>query len=326
MIDELRIKCPSCGIILDVKNSRHEAVKKITCPNCKKQLAINFREQEKEHSAPLGTLYYNQLRIDLSEGVNHIPISDCDHLEINVIRLDEGGSKCVVRPLSAEHTVWLNGQPLELDDKVVMALGDELKTGDTTLVYGHPSTSRPSHPAPSPSPKPSLKKHHSTWLLGGITLIAALILVVLLWPKNENEESSLIPEQQRETMDTLQADSVHPSQEQEVQRTTRHHVDKPERTDRAETAPTVEPSYASMNDVELELMARDNVNAQYEYGRRRVNRGDSASIVLGIKYLKKAALGGSSDAQQALQRTFDKLEQKAANGSTTVENIVREQR
>lgn len=43
-MDQLRIKCPSCGIILEVKNSKNEAVKRITCPNCKKQLAVNFAD------------------------------------------------------------------------------------------------------------------------------------------------------------------------------------------------------------------------------------------------------------------------------------------
>lgn len=41
-METLRIKCPSCGIVLEVRNSKNEKVKKITCPNCQKQLAITF--------------------------------------------------------------------------------------------------------------------------------------------------------------------------------------------------------------------------------------------------------------------------------------------
>lgn len=37
-----RIKCPSCGVILDVKNPTNEAVKLITCPRCRAQLRVNF--------------------------------------------------------------------------------------------------------------------------------------------------------------------------------------------------------------------------------------------------------------------------------------------
>ena len=41
-METLRIKCPSCGVILEVKNSKQETVKKISCPNCHKRLAVTF--------------------------------------------------------------------------------------------------------------------------------------------------------------------------------------------------------------------------------------------------------------------------------------------
>lgn len=37
-----RIQCPSCGIILDVRNSKNEAIKIITCPQCKSTLRVKF--------------------------------------------------------------------------------------------------------------------------------------------------------------------------------------------------------------------------------------------------------------------------------------------
>lgn len=37
-----RITCPSCGILLDVKNSKNEAVKLIHCPQCKVPLQVKF--------------------------------------------------------------------------------------------------------------------------------------------------------------------------------------------------------------------------------------------------------------------------------------------
>ena len=40
-----RIKCPSCGVLLDVRNSQNEAVKMITCPQCKAQLKVMFSQQ-----------------------------------------------------------------------------------------------------------------------------------------------------------------------------------------------------------------------------------------------------------------------------------------
>ena len=40
-----KIKCPSCGVLLDVRNSQNEAVKMITCPQCKTQLRVMFSQQ-----------------------------------------------------------------------------------------------------------------------------------------------------------------------------------------------------------------------------------------------------------------------------------------
>ena len=56
-----RIKCPSCGVLLDVRNSQNEAVKMITCPQCKAQLRVNFLPKQQHASSPLAgeTQYVN---------------------------------------------------------------------------------------------------------------------------------------------------------------------------------------------------------------------------------------------------------------------------
>lgn len=41
-----RVKCPSCGVVLDVRNSKNEAVKLITCPQCKASLRVRFQPQQ----------------------------------------------------------------------------------------------------------------------------------------------------------------------------------------------------------------------------------------------------------------------------------------
>ena len=43
-----RIQCPNCGVILDVRNSKMEDEKLITCPQCKATLKVKFR-----HETPL---------------------------------------------------------------------------------------------------------------------------------------------------------------------------------------------------------------------------------------------------------------------------------
>ena len=53
-----RIKCPSCGVLLDVRNSQNEAVKMITCPQCKAQLRVMFSQQHAATSQSLGETQY----------------------------------------------------------------------------------------------------------------------------------------------------------------------------------------------------------------------------------------------------------------------------
>lgn len=43
-VETKRIKCPSCGVLLDVRNSQNEAVKMIICPQCKAQLRVIFSQ------------------------------------------------------------------------------------------------------------------------------------------------------------------------------------------------------------------------------------------------------------------------------------------
>lgn len=68
------------------------------------------------------------------------------------------------------------------------------------------------------------------------------------------------------------------------------------------------------------------VDAQYQLGKRWVNKHDSVNVVKGIKYLKLAAQNGSSEARDALRKVYTALEQSARNGSATAGNILREQR
>lgn len=41
-----QIKCPKCGVVLEVKNSKNEEVKQITCPKCKAVLQVKFPPQQ----------------------------------------------------------------------------------------------------------------------------------------------------------------------------------------------------------------------------------------------------------------------------------------
>lgn len=39
-----RIKCPKCGVVLVVKNTKNEALKSIICPKCKTKLKVPFKQ------------------------------------------------------------------------------------------------------------------------------------------------------------------------------------------------------------------------------------------------------------------------------------------
>lgn len=321
MIEKLYIKCPSCGVILDVKNSHHEAVKRISCPNCKKQLDVDFREKPTEPAitnVALPHLYYNQMAITLQEGSNRIPIPDCEHLELKLVLLQDGSCKCIVSPLSAEHPVWINGEQMELEDKTVLSVGDEIRIGDTTLVYGQ--AAKATFPDEPTIPAPPKRKYG--WLIGGATLAIAIILALVLWPKGDQEpvtepilavdpnvEPPIGNVDESETEDTDGG-----SKKKQKKDIIKNNEKKEEKI----------PSVKDMNLVELELAANNenNVEAQYELGRRKTSSTDSVSIVLGINYLKKAIINGSTAAQQELERTRQKLQQGAANGNTAYQYIL----
>lgn len=149
-MDELRIKCPSCGIILDVRNSKNEAVKRITCPNCRKPLAVTFRTEGQGAPQQL-TLCYGDACYSLKEGLNVVgkkhPASKADvqiatgdpslqleHASVNVVRLANGDSKCVVRPMTKSGIVAVDDLTLLEGDAVVLPKGGKLTLGDTVLI------------------------------------------------------------------------------------------------------------------------------------------------------------------------------------------------
>lgn len=153
-MEVLRIKCPSCSIILDVKNSKNEAVKRITCPNCKSSLAVTFHELElaKSHFPIALSFYYGEAHYELKEGVNIIgrkhPTSKADiqiatgdpflrieHASVKIVRLKDGGCKCVVKTLGKDCLVVIEGQKLTEGDEVLLNIGGKMLLGDSLLLY-----------------------------------------------------------------------------------------------------------------------------------------------------------------------------------------------
>lgn len=291
-MEELRIKCPSCGIVLEVRNSKNEAVKRITCPNCKKQLAVTFREEPKP----------------------------AQYVEIKMVQLTDGTQKTIVRALTDDHIVKVNGEQLLKDDEIVLGPDDKLEI-DGKPQFGSKTKPEPaSTPTPNPKPKPAPK--HSNWLLP-IVIVIAIVAAFVLWQKCSDSKSETVPS-------IPSADTIAASR-QEIRKKDAD-VSKPKKEVKKEE-PKIEeqkpakPDIASMSEYDLERLAmKGDAEAQCQLGKRWVNKGDSINVVKGIKYLKQAAYNGSSEAKTALNKVYATLQQSAANGSTTASNILREQR
>ncbi len=150
-MEELRIKCPSCGIILDVRNSKNEDVKRIVCPGCKKHLAITFHETQVPTSQSVAVLFFGKAEYQLKEGTQMIgrkdPLSEAEiqiatgdaslqlvHARLKVAARNDGNHIYIISPYSHETAVFVNQLPLEEGDEVMLNIGDELRMGDTVLL------------------------------------------------------------------------------------------------------------------------------------------------------------------------------------------------
>lgn len=314
MLEQLRIQCPSCGIVLDVRNSKHEAVKRITCPNCHKQLAVDFQEEEKPEIPlkPLEALYYGEMRIDLQEGTNQIPLPACDALEIKVVRLKDGNSKCLVHALNDEPAVLVNDEALGKEDEVALAIGDEIKIGETILTYGQQGKVLPSQPPTPPAPK---TPKHRRWPYVVIALAAIVVCMFVIKHFNTKKvENPLV-----EVADTPTSKHIENNDPPSNPPTDNsgHQVEI------IEEEVVKEVDYTKLSQYDLvQLANKDDARAQYELGKRYVKGEGSNTVVLGINYLKEASRNGSSEAQSTLINVINRLQRKADNGDSIAYQIL----
>lgn len=328
MLDQLRIQCPSCGIILDVRNSKHEALKQIVCPNCKKQLAVNFEEELKPLAPlqPIEPLYYGEMRIDLQEGVNKIAFPDSDKVEIKVVRLKDGKSKCLVRPLSDAIPVKVNGQQLQEDEQVVLSKGDYLEIGKTGLRAGEPGVTIPSHEegigdsgrpdAPKPHPK---RERNYIWLYAGLAFVVLMGATIILWPKDPVKPvSDQVMAQVIDTVGGIDTISKVTTNAKDVKKDISTKVDSGKKTQ------VKSDDLASLSEYDLERLAnKGDIEAQYVLGVKLIKRGGVSNVVRGINYLKAAANNGSSKAKSALNKAINSLQKQANQGDSIAYYILK---
>ena len=324
-MESLKIKCPVCGIFLEVTNSKNEAVKRIVCPNCKKTLAITFRDEKESEQkmdlAALPVLYYGQMRIALQEGQNQIPLPDADDVAIRVVRLNDGNCKCLVST-KRDNAVRLNDEYQLLDDEVALSDGDLLHFGKTVLSFNKPFetdsniTDIPKIFKPDSKPTPPTPPKHNWWIAVAACL-AAMVLIAVFWPKEEKVVDKVIPEQKEEkkTTETQTSGTAGTS--------TGGGINNGGDSNEEKEKTPASINYSKLDDYELENLAKKDVKAQYELGKRWVNLKDSINIIKGTNYLKMASRNGSSEARNALQNVKSTLREAANNGNIHAENLLR---
>ena len=315
-METLRIKCPSCGIVLEVRYSKNEKVKKITCPNCQKQLAITFGDM----AAPVGSLYEGTTRYQLNEGANAIPGIPSGLVELRVVRLKDGTPKHILRALTGEQKVSVNGQSLMQDDEVVLQRGDDLRIEAKSFFFDKPGESKPqpsiakpqqevkseSKPLQKPEPKPE-SKPKKTWLFSLLAIVAGILLVLFLWPVNKAEQPKEEPIDSIVEISTKVIKEKEKDQRQPARQEPKKDVQPEKKTS----------DLTSMDLYSLELLANKNdVSAQYELGQRLVRSSGSKNVVLGINWLHKASLNGSTQARQLKSKAVRSLQTKAAQGDS----------
>lgn len=288
-METLRIKCPSCGVILEVKNSKQESVKKISCPNCHKRLAVTFGDipisNQTPVNQPIGTLYEGTESFQLSEGANPIPYISGQLAEIKVIRLVDGSCKHVLRTLSAEQPICINGKIQQQGDEIVLSSGDEFEVEGHLFSFDKPGSPKGNQEQEGPDKKGPARESSGglfkVWLL--FVLIAGCGLW-LFWSGNLGEIQQVAVV---EDSVSVQQDTIQP------EKTVSHQENKTKSNDK--TATVMEDDYT------LDILAtKGNVKAQYQLGMRWVTSNDCSQVIKGVRYLETAARGGSSEAQYAL--------------------------
>lgn len=149
------VKCTHCGAALRVRNSQGEDVKTITCPMCKNAIRVVFHTETQlapRRKSGKPVLLFKGVTYPLAEGVNivgrkadtssaSVQIDTDDrymsrqHAKITVTRLPDGSLKSVLGNSQNKNATTVNRQPLADEDRIVLQPGDEIRMGETIVVF-----------------------------------------------------------------------------------------------------------------------------------------------------------------------------------------------
>ena len=168
----INIKCPSCGVVLRVTNSKNEAEKHFSCPKCGKRIVVPFYKlrvedgetqldgnpvaqatqignanmQEschltcngKDYPLPIGRNVVGRKASTSSADVQ-VETDDKfmsrEHMVINVRRLPDGGIKVDVSNYKNKNSTRVNDLLLQSGDAIVLHDGDTIQMGSTIMAF-----------------------------------------------------------------------------------------------------------------------------------------------------------------------------------------------
>ena len=188
--------------------------------------------------------------------------------------------------------------------------GDLLRFGNTVLSFNKPVEEKIVPTPPTPAPLPPKRK---SWWIAVAACLVVLVVVAAFWPKEEDPIVVVPPVE--ETVEKGAA--TQPKVSSSTSATGGQEERRPVVIDK----PSIK--YGKLDDYELQQMAKKDVKAQLELGKRLVNRKDSVYIVLGTNYLKLASRNGSEEARNALQSVKATLRDAANRGNTHAENLLK---
>jgi hypothetical protein len=166
----INIKCPSCGVVLKVTNSKNEPVKRFACPKCAKPILVPFyklRPEDgetqmdgkgeaqstqlasselqqscnltcggKEYELAIGSYSIGRQAVtstaDIQIDTDDLYMSR-EHAMMNVRRLADGGIKVDISNLKNKNTTLVNDYMLQPGDAIVVHDGDTIKMGNTIV-------------------------------------------------------------------------------------------------------------------------------------------------------------------------------------------------
>ena len=305
----LRIKCPSCGVVLEVKNSKNEAVKKIKCPNCQTQLAVTFADLPTSmppvSRKPIDKIYQGETALQLKEGINTILDVPSHEALINVLALANGDWKYVLQALSSEVEIKLNCLPLQKGDEVNLSLGDEVVIGQKLFSFGKPSIVetpvQQTKVVDVPNTDQPFTKETSRrpWLPIVVFVGCLVFSVWYFWPSKPNLQPKAVETDTIVTVKEL-VKATSPKAKSEKKKAL---SSKPEKKKKDSSVQS--DSDASEYNLETKA-AKGDVSAQYNLGIKWVTSNDCSTVLKGIRYLEAAASKGHVESLYALGIIFHK--------------------